>query len=130
MPDGAVAVNSSGTTMVANNTHIEMYDVDGNVLYSQPEATFFSAFEPTANIFDPRIEYDTFHNRFVIIDVHGNNSTLTEIFLGVSETSNPTGAWNFYRIAANPGDANMWFDYPKLHPKFKRVFLCVFVFYI
>jgi len=114
VPDGAVAVNSSGTTMVANNTHIEMYDVDGNVLYSQPEATFFSAFEPTANIFDPRIEYDTFHNRFVIIDVHGNNSTLTEIFLGVSETSNPTGVWNFYRIAANPGDANMWFDYPKL----------------
>jgi len=114
VPDGAAAVNANGIIMVANNTHIEMFDADGNVLYSEPEATFFSALQPTANIYDPRIEYDTQHNRFVIIDLHGNNSTLTEIYLGVSETSDPTGAWNFYDITANPGDSNMWFDYPKL----------------
>lgn len=114
VPDGAAAVNGSGVTLVANNTHIEMFDADGNVLYSEPEGTFFAPFNPTGNIYDPRIEYDTQHNRFVMVDLHGNSSNLTEIFLCVSQTSNPTGAWNFYRITANPGDSNMWFDYPKL----------------
>lgn len=114
VPDGAVAVNGAGTVVMANNTHIQIYDNDGNLLLSQNESVFFSSLNPTANIYDPRMEYDTNNNRFILVDMHGNNPTLTEIYIAISATSNPMGTWYFHKIAANPGDSNLWFDYPCL----------------
>lgn len=114
VPDGAAAVNGAGKIVVANNTHIEMYDEDGTQLYSQSEGTFWSPLSPTANIYDPRIEYDTFNNRFIIVELHGSQPTLTQIYIAVSKTSNPESGWWFYEFNANQGDSDLWFDYPKI----------------
>jgi len=114
VPDGAAAVNSAGKIVVANNTHIEIFDEDGTQLYSQTEGTFWSVLNPTANIYDPRIEYDTFNNRFIIVELHGNQPTLTQIYIAVSKTSNPENGWWFYEFNGNSGDSNLWFDYPQI----------------
>ena len=112
-PDGGAATNASGVTVTASNTWVEIFNSDGSVSYSESPATFFSVMDPTAMIYDPRVMYDTFSNRFIVIFLHGNSSALSEFYMAFSKTSNPSSGWWFYKRNANTGDTNMWFDYPQ-----------------
>lgn len=112
-PDGGAATNAAGQTVTASNNNIVMYDEAGNVIYSETQNTFFSSLNPTAIVYDPRVIYDTHNNRWIIIYLHGNSSSLNEFYLAFSQTSDPTGSWNFYKPSANYVDTNLWFDYPQ-----------------
>ena len=112
-PDGACATNASGISVTASNTWIEIFNSNGTVTYSESPETFFNALNPTAMIYDPRVIYDTFSNRFIMIYLHGNSSNLSQLYMAFSKTSNPSGGWWFYKRQANTGDTNMWFDYPQ-----------------
>lgn len=116
VPDGACAVSGAGTVVTSNNTHVEIYDEDGNTLMSKTEDDFWSALSPTANIYDPRVVYNTFQNRFVLIALHGSSSTLSEIFIAYSKVSNPDSEsdWWFYTKQGNIGNPSVWFDWPSL----------------
>jgi hypothetical protein len=114
VPDGTAAVSGGGYILSSNNTHVEVFNEEGTLVSSLGEDDFWAVLEPTANIYDPRILYDALNNRFVIVALHGNSSTLTELYLGFSLTSNPLDGFWFYEIDGNPGDPNLWFDYPNL----------------
>ena len=114
VPDGCGAVSGNGYIVVSNNTDVEFFDDDGNQLYSENENTFWSPLNPTANIYDPRVFYDTYNNRFVLLALHGSSSDLTELYIAFSVSSNPTSGWWFYDVDANPGSAGKWFDYPSI----------------
>ena len=70
-------------------------------------ASFFLV-APGSSDFDPKIIYDDIHDRFfaayVSIDAFGDGI----LHLAISETSDPTGAWNLY-FASYPGEFP---DYP------------------
>jgi hypothetical protein len=114
VPDGAVAVSGNGYVVTQNNTHVQFFDANANVIYSGDEDTFWAPLEPTANLCDPRIVYDTYNNRFVMMCQHGNSSSNTELYIAFSLSSNPMDGWWYYDLDANPGDSNLWFDYPYL----------------
>jgi hypothetical protein len=74
---------------------------------------------------DMRVFYDQGIDRWFIVqraqccDINGNNVNTSEIFIAVSQTGNPTGAYNVYRIdttsAQRPGCAfGCVADYPQL----------------
>jgi hypothetical protein len=63
--------------------------------------------------FDPHVVYDAQSQRFVaVVDANGGLST-SKIWLAVSASSDPTGAWYFYQFTAESGGAN-WADFPGL----------------
>lgn len=74
--------------------------------------TFFGSVIPPDNDgFDPRAAYDTFSNRWILhcpsgVGFRQNSTNL----LAVSETSDPTGAWNFYAFPADP-EGLRWADH-------------------
>jgi hypothetical protein len=72
--------------------------------------TFFTV-EETSSIFDPKVFYDKYAGRYYFIDLDRSGS-ISNILLAVSQTNDPTGAWNQYRFQANVGETNIWFDYP------------------
>jgi hypothetical protein len=114
-PDGAVAVSGGGYVLAANNTHIEVFDENANLLDSWEDHDFWDNLSPSAAVIcDPRIIYDALNNRFVLMAQHGNSSENTRIFLAFSKTNNPLDGFWMYDFEGNPGDSNRWFDYPQL----------------
>lgn len=62
-----------------------------------------TANDPTTPLFAPKVIFDQFANRFVVTAMEQTTSpTQTSfLFVAVSQTSDPNGAWNFARINSN-----------------------------
>ncbi|HEX8165654.1 MAG TPA: FG-GAP-like repeat-containing protein [Beijerinckiaceae bacterium] len=108
-PDCNMAAGTSNIVTVVNN-HIDIYDKTGASLYSQSLNTFFNA--PGSNfVFDPRVMWDQFSGRFVVVadDQTGSNS---HVYIAASVDSNPLNGW--YKYDFNFKSGNSWLDYPVL----------------
>ena len=73
--------------------------------------------EPANDVFDPKVLYDQYAQRFVAISIGGRAPPWSWILIGVSATSDPTGEWFLYAIDAdefNGQQFNEWADYPGL----------------
>jgi hypothetical protein len=107
-PDPHLAASPNHLIAVAN-VAFEIYDKQGNSLFGP--ASFSSLFGGTSGctgLFDPTTLYDEKANRYILaIDADG------EAFcIGVSATSDPTGAWHLYSFATDINGA--FFDYPHI----------------
>jgi hypothetical protein len=98
--------------MVTLNSGVRIENKSGAVLSTVSLASFWASTGAT-DIFDPRVAYDPFGNRWMFAAVTNENSAASSIVLGVSQTSDPTGAWNLYRQDVDAGDVN-WADYTQL----------------
>ncbi len=61
--------------------------------------------------FDPRVHYDPYTNRWIVVSVSDANLTTSSILIAISKTSNPTGAWWTYKVLADGTGVN-WLDFP------------------
>lgn len=103
------------------NTSIEWHTKTGVQQNSQSLASFFASESPLTGTFDPKVIYDQFENRFLVVTMErvevadgqdpGNVST---IFIAVSDDSDPNGMWHFNSINAKEviGGSDHWTDYP------------------
>jgi hypothetical protein len=123
-PDPSAAAGLNRVIAVVN-TMIECRDTMGALLWQTGLATFFSPLSPTTFTFDPKVIYDQYEDRFVVVDLEmedagvnpdpGNKSF---IFLAVSKTSTPATAtsadWYYHSINAEEsiGGLDYWADYP------------------
>lgn len=124
VPDGCAAVSNAGYTVASNNTHVEFFDEDGNVLYSEGENTFWSILGPTANIYDPKILYNAVANKFILMALHGSSSSLSELYVAFSVSNNPMDGWWYYTFDGNPGAlSSWWFDYPSIGHSAEDLFI-------
>ncbi len=78
---------------------------------------FFSHLETSASgghgtgAYDPRVHYDPNAGRWILMaDAYGQ-TTYSQLFIAVSATGDPTGAWNFYRLNV-AGTGGIWLDFP------------------
>ena len=107
-PDPEIAVGQDHVIAVVNSS-LEIYDKTGTSLVGPMDfETFFSSLGGgcTAFPFDPNVLYDESADRY-IIGVDGN---LTDYCVGVSQTGDATGAYNFYAFPVNTDGLD--FDYP------------------
>ncbi|MBA3243142.1 MAG: hypothetical protein H0T60_18130, partial [Acidobacteria bacterium] len=72
-------------------------------------------------VFDPRIVYDPFQNRWITCIVSNSNSANSSVLVGVSNTSDPQGTYLLYRVvvgfatgSAAPFANGGWADFPML----------------
>lgn len=131
-PDPAGAV---GPTHVVNvvNTSIEWYTKAGVRQNRQrlgfrtgPGAvgSFFEPLAPLTGTFDPKVIYDQYSNRFVVVTMErvDGSPNQSRVFLAVSDNSDPNGTWFFQTLITEetidpdgPGPtlpSESWADFP------------------
>src|SRR6185437_13242853 len=76
---------------------------------------------PVAGVFDPRVQYDPYNGRWIMAAASNGQSSSASILVGISNTSDPQGAFTLYRfvVGCAGGDAGCdsggeWADFPML----------------
>lgn len=107
-PSGAVGTSHVGHVV---NVGISFHTKAGTQLAGYPKSlrTFFAPLSPTTNTFDPKILWDQYENRWVIVTLE-KTSTISRLLIAVSATADPEGTWHYQAI--NAVDGSCWFDYP------------------
>ena len=86
----------------ADNSTLSIWTKSGSLVTSYDLNTFFPL--PPGFVFsDPRILYDAESGRWFLSGLAFDPTNNSEVFIGVSATSDPTGAWNKYPLAMTPG---------------------------
>ncbi|MCI0637149.1 MAG: hemolysin, partial [Actinobacteria bacterium] len=113
---------AAGTTHVVDVTNVVItaFTKAGVLAARESLADFFSALGPQTFTFDPKVLWDQFEDRFVVVTLEQLDGppTVSKIFLAVSDTADPTAGWNVAEIDAKvvktgaDGMLERWFDYP------------------
>lgn len=111
-PDIAIGRNH---VVQAVNSRIAFYNKSGSQQFLQPSTTFFTGLGAGSFQFDPKLFYDKFTDRFVMVFLEQDDATVTsKLLIAVSDDGDPNGTWYRYRIEAklNISGTNYWLDYP------------------
>ena len=112
-PDTHGAVGVNHFVEITNGTGLGMFSKANGALVKTVTLNSFFNYTPQ-RIFDPRVVYDRVWNRWVIFaEAFPENSTVQYVFLAVSTTADPTGAFFKYQFDL-PEPAGSFFDYPQL----------------
>ncbi len=113
-PDCSAAVGTSHIVQTVNSS-IAFYDKStGNVQFSQASTQFFAGLGATSFQFDPRVMYDQYNDRFVIIFLALDEANeVSQMLIAASDDGNPNGLWNrfVFDSSVDDGIANSWLDY-------------------
>ncbi len=104
---GAVGPNHIMTTL---NDRIRIHNKIGGILLTLPIASFW---QTTSALFDPKITYDPFSNRWTFVTLSNPASSSSRILIAVSQTNDPTAGWFRFALAAD-GSGASWADFPSL----------------
>jgi len=98
--------------VVALNSNIAVQDRSGNNLTTVSLNGFWA---PTGNSVttDPRVAYDPFNNRWIITTSGDFQLATSGVLVGVSQTGDPTGNWNLYKVAVDSTNQHFC-DFPTL----------------
>jgi len=97
--------------MVTLNTGFRIMDKQGNVISDIGSGSFWYPLVGNGDTFDPKIKYDPYEQRWIIVMPSSSDINSSRLFIGVSENTDPTGNWFLYSFDADP-DNQYWFDYP------------------
>ena len=109
-PDCETAVGGNWIIQVTN-VRWAVYDKCGNQLMLENFATTLNS---SKFLFDPKVIYDPWNRRFVMLILERDDAALTsKIALIVSQSEDPTGNWWVYRFAGETGSGAdlAWSDY-------------------
>jgi len=119
-PDPMIAVGPNHV-VVTVNSDIEWFTKDGIQEHNQPLEDFFSEESPQTQTFDPKVVYDQFAERFVVITLEttsdsATSDTTSKIFIAASDDNDPNGNWYTTTINSKLTYNNKvhWADYPGL----------------
>jgi Secretion system C-terminal sorting domain len=110
-PDTQGAVDSN-YCLTATNQSVHIQTRAGANVSSVSLNAFFSSVI-SGGTFDPRVHYDPYTSRWILVAVGGAQSSSSCILIAISKTSNPTGAWWTYKVTAYP-PGDFWLDYPNV----------------
>jgi hypothetical protein len=109
---GAVGPNH---LLVALNTEVSAQTRSGQSLWRYDLDAFFGSPNPFEFhiTFDPRIVYDRFADRWVLVVAADKNRVTSSVIVAASPTGDPTAEAEWYRmtVQADPDQAT-WLDYP------------------
>ena len=97
--------------MVTLNTSFRILDKEGNNIADVSIGGFWAGLPGAGNVFDPKIMYDPYEDRWILVEPSSSDVGSSRLFVAVSENSDPTGNWFLYAFDSDP-DNQYWFDYP------------------
>jgi hypothetical protein len=108
---GAVGLNH---LIVVHNGRVRIQNRAGGVVSNVSLVSFWAALpNAPADVFDPKVLYDPYAGRWMMTAAAERRSPGSSVMIGVSQSSDPTGSWNIYRIDADSTDL-LWADYPSI----------------
>jgi hypothetical protein len=113
-PDTDGAVGLTRVFVNVNNNYVIQNKTTGAEVSRVSMDTFWASTGATA-LFDPRIEYDPFNNRWLLSGV-SNAAPATSgasIMVGISDTSDPSGTFHTYRFIVDGTNVD-WADFPTM----------------
>lgn len=125
IPPDPIGAAGTDRLIAVVNAMIEARDKTGTLLWRDALADFFTTLTPANWLFDPKIVYDHYENRFLVVAlerVHAgtnpNAGNTSRILLAVSKTATPATAtaadWYYTAIDSKEliGGDDHWADYP------------------
>ncbi len=98
-PDPALAVGPQHVVLAVNST-MAVYDKVGGLCFNTELTSFFTGIPAISIIHEPRLLYDHFHERWMLLALAGSNARATAILLAVSSASDPKTFWRAWRLDA------------------------------
>jgi hypothetical protein len=111
------------------NVSVQWFTKDGTMQAHTSLKNFFAPLYPVTPLFDPKVVYDQYSERFVVLALEqmslasGDFADMSRIMLAVSDDSDPNGYWYYHQIngqinipdITTPGAfIPTWTDYPGL----------------
>lgn len=113
-PDPYVAVGPEHIIQVVNSS-FRISTKDGTTLRTISGNSWFATTHPGASVFDPKVIYDQFDERWVMVWLHLNEFNNEAYYLiSVSDDSNPMGVWYNWKLNSTTNGntyAGNWADY-------------------
>jgi hypothetical protein len=110
--DNDIAVSNTGQIISVSNSTLNVYDSTGKLVKGISLATFSQSLGLSQAKYDPRVLYDPEADRFIAVCLNGMDHNSTWVVIGFSQTNDPAGTWNLYKISGNPLSDSTWSDYP------------------
>lgn len=108
---GAVGPNH---LMVALNNNVRIQNrTTGAQIGSIVTLEDFWSSTTASGVFDPKLAYDHMAGRWIFCATSNKRSAGSSLLIGTSDTSDPTGTWDLYRVDADATDT-YWADYPSV----------------
>ena len=139
-PDSSGAAGFDRLVAVVNKM-IEARNKSGGLIFRDSLVDFFAPLTPLTLTFDPKVIYDHYEDRFVVValervDGAGNPDAgnLSRILLAVSKTSSPGTAtaadWHYTAIDSKTsiGGLDHWADYPGFEADEEAVYITANMF--
>lgn len=123
--DNNLAISNNGKILSAVNTTIRVYDSTGTILYGRSLAAIANSLGTLNRTFDPHVLYDPEEDKFILVFLNGSDHTNTNVIVGFSQSNDPAGNWNFYKIAGNTTQEEWWSDYPFIGLSKNELFISV-----
>jgi hypothetical protein len=116
-PDTMGAVGTTHIVAVTND-RMRIFTRDGVELSRMTLTAFWTGVTikgAAISAFDPKVYFDRFNNRFILISSGNGQGVNSGAMFAVSQTADPTGLWNRYSVPADPTSTaagGHWIDYP------------------
>lgn len=122
-PDNSMAISNAGLIVSANNDEVLYMNTNGQLLQFLSLSDFVNDPQLNANIYDPKVIYDSQADRFVLTVLHGSTGANSVVILCFSKSNNPQDGWWKYYLPGNVLQNNNWFDYPSLGVSNNEVYI-------
>jgi len=118
-PDSHAAAGTAHLVNVVNAT-IRFHQKDTTLDMDASLASFFFPLSPVNALFDPKVMYDQYEDRFVVVALElqdqgsGDPTNSSRILVAVSDDGDPNGSWFFTAIDGEEtiGLTDTWADFP------------------
>ncbi len=125
-PDDYIAVGPNHIVMVVNNL-FRIFDKNGNVQKTVNAAEWYSNLVSNATPVDPKILYDHFNSRWVMVWLYIDHVLFRSYYLiSVSDDDDPNGIWFSWALPSNVNGnspSNNWADYEGVGFDDKAIYL-------
>ncbi|MGH8005291.1 MAG: hypothetical protein ACRECJ_11275, partial [Limisphaerales bacterium] len=98
-PDPCMAVGPNHI-ILSVNTRFNIYNKNGATQAANSYATFFSNVNSLPSVFDPKVVYDHYSGRWIVVILAVSNSA-SAYLIAVSDDSDPRGTWYKYSSPAH-----------------------------
>jgi len=128
--DNDMAISNSEEVCSVTNVSIWSKDLYSNVTYGTFNLhTLTSSLGLAQEEFDPKVLYDPIENRYIMVCLNGFSDSTSNILVGFTQDSTSHNNWNFYALAGNPLNNNLWTDFPMITVTDDELFITVNLLY-
>ena len=122
--DNHMAISDQGMVVSVVNSNVRIYDAkDGKELYAKGLGFFARPLTNLTRTYDPKVVWDPENQKFILVFLNGALSNFNDLVICFSQTSDPLGSWNCYKIPGNFESDTTWSDYPILAISKEDVFI-------